>query len=365
MRIINKILFTFLLMILTHLLYGSSTSKDSLIYEVLLSENMANNILPNEKFINSIDITSNHLILLSTNNQYYLLGWGGIIPLGKKVTGRIGSYSYTSDSLLMTIRNNELCVFDLQGNLSKLYTLPSTGMGISGGKYGMYVFDRNGEKQKQALFVLVKGGKYSKLFEIPTPIQSVVEMNNSILFATQNTLFCYDLYSKGLKALVALSNGQEIKSLAFDTSSSRIYFSTSSMIYAIKDSSAALVTDKFGGILRFFNDGLIVFNPEKKFLIRIVGLEGKIASIKQPMKTAANDKQILAALTNTSIIDMVKQKLSDGLIINMINRSRVDFNLSVDSMIYLSSQNVSSAVIMAMKNAMKRKTSNVSNDGNR
>ena len=84
-------------------------------------------------------------------------------------------------------------------------------MGISSGKYGMYIFDRNGEKQKQALFVLVKGGKYSKLFEIPTPIQSVVEMNDSILFATQNTIFRYDLYSKGLKALVALSNGQEIK----------------------------------------------------------------------------------------------------------------------------------------------------------
>ena len=136
------------------------------------------------------------------------------------------------------------------------------------------------------------------------------------------------------------------------------------MIYAIKDSSAALVTDKFGGILRFFNDGLIVFNPEKKFLIRIVGLEGKIASIKQPMKTAANDKQTVDALINTSIIDIVKQKLSDGLIINIINRSSVNFNLSVDSMIYLSSQNVSSAVIMAMKNAMKSKISKESNKTN-
>jgi hypothetical protein len=50
----------------------------------------------------------------------------------------------------------------------------------------------------------------------------------------------------------------------------------------------------------------------------------------------------------------VKNELSDELIISIINHSEVDFNLNVDSMIDLSNQGVTSKVILAMKQAMKR-----------
>ena len=62
------------------------------------------------------------------------------------------------------------------------------------------------------------------------------------------------------------------------------------------------------------------------------------------------------ALTNSNIIALVNDKLSDGVIINIISRSKVDFNLSVDGMIDLSDKNVSSQVILAMKEAMKRQS---------
>jgi hypothetical protein len=41
-----------------------------------------------------------------------------------------------------------------------------------------------------------------------------------------------------------------------------------------------------GGIVRFFNGGLIVFNPEKKYIIRITGLEGIIGSAQVGKKPA-------------------------------------------------------------------------------
>lgn len=358
MRTISKIIpttFFAFCMLVTH---GMSFKSDSLRFEVLMSSKMLNDIQINARFINSLGITSNRLILLSTTNQFYLLGWGGIEPLGKKLGGNIGSYSFTPDSLLMTIRNNELCSFDSLGNLSKLFKLPSEGMGISTGKYVMYVYDRNKDKQKNSLYVIAKGGKYAKLFEVQKPINSVVEMNNLILFSTENAVFSFNPKNNKLKALVALPKDKEIISIAMDTSSKTIYFSTASMVYALKDSSVVIITDQFGGVLRYFDDGLIVFNPEKKFLIRIVGLEENLASKKQAMKVTADKKQTVDILTNATIIDLVKTKLSDDLIINIINSSRVNFNVSVDSMIFLSNQNVSSAVIMAMKNAMKRKTSN-------
>jgi len=96
---------------------GSPLTGDSLQYEVLLTPSMADEINPGNRFINSIDITSNRLILLSNREQFFLLGWGGIVPFARKMTGNIGSFAYTSDSLLMTIRNDELCVFDGNGNL--------------------------------------------------------------------------------------------------------------------------------------------------------------------------------------------------------------------------------------------------------
>ena len=356
MQFVKKIIFTTLIAFWSLLVFGFSINADSLRYELLLNSKMLKEFNINESLINSFDITSKRLILLSTNDQYYLLGWGGMVPFGKRVPGKISSFAFTSDSSLLTIRNNELCYFDSLGNLSVLYKLPGEGMGISAGEYVMYVYDCNKNKEKNALYVIAQGGKYAKLFDVPTPIASVVEINNSLLFSSGSALFRFNPKDKALKVLVALQKDKEIKSIAVDTSGNRIYFSTENALYALKDSSAVIITDVFAGELMYVNDGLLVFNPEKKYLIRIAGVENEIALKMQAMKAAAKDKPATDMLTNSTIITMVKTKISDDLIVNIINKSMVNFNMSVDSMIFLSNQNVSSAVIMAMKNAVKRKT---------
>ncbi len=345
-------------------LRGLPFKGDSLRFEVLLSSKMVRNIQPYPYFINSIEIGSNEIILLSSKDQFYLLGFGIIKPVCNKVPDKISSYAYTSDNLLMVIRNDEICTFDSIENLSKLIQLPRKGMGISAGKHVMYIYDRSNEQSKHSLFVLAQGGKYKKLFEAPAPIQSVVEMNNSILFATKHALFHYNPKNSEVKTLAALSKGKEINSITVDTISNRIYFSTNKAVYAIKDSSTILITDRLGGVLRFFNDGLIIFNPEKRLLIRLVGIEHEVASLKLSIKPVANNTQTTDMLTNATIIDMVYTKLSDDLIINLINRSEVNFNVSVDAMIFLAEHNVSSVVIMAMRKAMKNKSVNVPNGSN-
>jgi len=64
-------------------------------------------------------------------------------------------------------------------------------------------------------------------------------------------------------------------------------------------------------------------------------------------------------LTNSTILKMVKAKLSDDLIIGEINSSEVRFELSADSVNYLKKENVSSYVIQAMTVANERQTSSV------
>ena len=163
MRTIKSILAAALIATCSLHAEAQQSPKDSLQYEILLTPSMVDELNPSGRFINSLSLTSEKHLLLSTRDQFYLLGWGGITPIGKKIAGGIGSFAYTHDNLLMTIRNNELCVFDSLGNLNRLYTLPNTDMGISHGKNVMYIFDRTSIKEKQSLFVIAQGGKYSKL----------------------------------------------------------------------------------------------------------------------------------------------------------------------------------------------------------
>jgi hypothetical protein len=355
MQIIRKIFTASLFTVCLFRLNATQAPDDSLRFEVLLTPSMVDEIKPSGRFINAVGVTSGQLLLLSTRDQFYILGWGGIEPLGKKLSGNIGSFAYTPDSLLMTIRNNELCVFDSIGNLSRLYTLPGTDMGISPGKYAMYIFDRNGEEAKQALYVIAPGGKYSKLFEVPKPIYSVVELDKMILFTNGNTVFQYDPESTEVKALASLPEDKTIRSLTADPSNGRIYFSTDNMVFSIQNTEKTVITDKIGGKLMFFG-GLIVFNPENKLLIRIVGLNEAITSKTGKPATTPLITQPEPALVNSNIIALVNDKLSDGVIINIINRSEVNFDLSVDAMIELSQKNVSSEIILAMKAAMKRQS---------
>lgn len=353
-RSVSFILLTFLAFI-TYTAKPAPIKADSLRVEILLNSKMLGDIKLNDKFINALDVTADRLILLSTTNQYYLLGWGGIVPLGDKISGNISSFAFTSDNLLMTVRNNELCRFDSLGHLIKLYKLPGAGMGLCAGKNVMYLYDQNRGKTNYALYVIVKGGKYSKLIEVPSPIKSVFETNNSVLFATENGIFDYNLKSKSLKAIAALPKDKQVNSIAEDTLNRRVYFSTDSAVYAVKDSHPALITNKFGGTLRYFNNGLIIFVPEKQLVIRMAGIEHVLASKTTPAGITSSAKQALEALNNESIINLVKEQLSDDLIIKIINKSETNFDVSINAMIELSSHNVSSAVISAMKTAMKKK----------
>ena len=344
--------FLFLLPILAS---GQAKPADSLRFEVLMTRQMLSDIHFNDNFIPSFDITTNKFVLLSTPSQFYLLGWGGLKPFANKSSGAIGAFAYTSDHFLMIIRRNELCYFDSVGNLQKLYALPTENMSISAGKNVMYVYDRKSNSSKYSLYVIAKRGKYQKLFQVPSPVQYALETSNSLLFAAGNGLFSFDLKLKELKALAALPKGQEIVSIAIDTAGSRVYFSSGTGIYTLKGSKVSVVTEQFGGAIRYFEDGLLVFDSQKNLLMRMAGVDNDLAEKALAVKVAPTSKKAADTLTNLSIINMVEAKLTDEFIINLIQKSQVNFQVNVDAMIELSAHNVSSAIISAMKAAMRKK----------
>ncbi len=351
----RKTAFIALLISLPFLASGAS-SGDSLRIEVLLNPQMCIDAQVNGQFIHSLEITPEHHILLSTSEKLYALGWGGLLPFEKNVPVKLNSFAYTPDGFLMGVQAGELVIFDSLANRVKLFDLPEKGMEIASGKYVMYVFEKNKAKSSHILFAVARGGKFARLLEIRTPIQAVAEMGNSILFASGNSVFRFALKNHELKALVTLPGKRQVRSLAVDTLTGRIFFSTDSIVFAFKDSVISVVTDKTGGILKYYNNGLIIFNPERSLLLRITGIEAGMSLANEAKKNIPETKPLNQILTNETIANMAKSSLSDELIIDVINRSRVDFNLSVDAMVELSGQNVSSAVIMAMKQAMKKQS---------
>jgi hypothetical protein len=290
------ILFTFC----TLLGYGKPSNRDSLRYEILLTGKILNNVHLAENLIPSIDFTSNRLVLLSTTDRFYLLGWGGMQAIGQKVTGPVSSFAYTPDGYLMVIRNRELCRLDSLGNLTRLFGLPNPSMGICSGRNVMYVYDQRKGQVRNAIYVLAKGGKYAPLLEVPTAINSVIEAGSVLLFSTENAIYSFNPRSKKLKALLVVNKDKEIKSIAIDTAINRIFFSTGNAIYAVKDSGMVTLNKDFGGVLRYFNNGLLVFNPEKKILIRMVGIEDMIASEIQTRKNAATGRNPVSKEAGTA-----------------------------------------------------------------
>lgn len=250
-----------------------SVNSDTLRFEVLLNQKMLAEDSISIDFITSVEVTSSQLILLSSVDRYYLLGWGGLKTSGQPLSDSISAFAYTPDGFLLMVSRSSICFLDSTGKLEKLQNLPNDSMGISSGENVMYLYDREKNKEKYPLYVLTKGGLFAGIFDMPDPISAVAEINKTILFSSLNTLFAFDPKTKKLEAMASLEKGDEIISIAINPKTNTIYFSSKNAIYALKEHGITLITDKFGGTIKYFNHSLMVFDAEKKFLIRMVGFE--------------------------------------------------------------------------------------------
>lgn len=262
------------LLLCTLSVFGTSPeNKDSIRFEVLLNEQMLAKDSMEIRFIPSVEVTSTQLIVLSSANRLYLLGWGGVASSEVPISDSISAFAYTPDGYLLMVNRKTLCFADTAGRLKTVQELPTDNMRIATGESAMYLFDREKNREKYPLYRLAQGGAMGEIFEIPTPIDAVTEFNKTIFFSSGSALFAFDSKSKSLEAIAAIETGEPIIAIAINPKSYTIYFATPNAIYALKENGIILITDKFGGILKFFGNGLLVFDAEKKFLMRIVGLE--------------------------------------------------------------------------------------------
>ena len=241
--------------------------------DILLDNDLLKQLEIDDKFINAVEYTSDGFILLSSSSQFYLLGIGGIVPIFESWDGRSGieSFAVTAEGILIIVSGNTLYQANLDPSFTKVLDIPDRNMGVSSKYKDIYVFDRiwKNSKKNYSIYKISENKKITTLVEIPTPILAVFEQSSLLIFSTKNTLLGVDINTKNLFHLLALPQEDEIISIVGDTINHAFYFSTYNTIYQIKESEIEVISEDFGGILRYDGEGLLIFNPEKQLIIRL------------------------------------------------------------------------------------------------
>jgi hypothetical protein len=253
------------------------TQSNNLRYEILLNNEMLQDSVLSGSLTNCLDISPQHFLTLSNGNQMYLLGWGGATPLGNRSKQAISGFSYTSDGLLLTVQYNNLCYLNTEGNWEKLFNLPSPHMSIASGKEVIYVYDSEQGMGKYNAYVLAKAGRYKNLFVSPKPITGICELGDSLYIAIENGIYAYSPPKTELTLRFALDKEMAITSFTVDPMKEIFYLSTKTAIYAYKLNSLVMLTKEFpSATVKYFGNGLIIFNPLSKDILRIVNVESSI-----------------------------------------------------------------------------------------
>jgi tetratricopeptide (TPR) repeat protein len=239
--------------------------------DIFLNEVVTKNTLVNVKLINSIDYTPNGFLLLSSSNQFYMLGLEDIPAVFNKTKTAIDAFAVMQNNALLVISGRKLYNMDSQGNLFLMFELPISKAGIVSGndENVTYIYDRTLQKGKKEYAIYRSSDtQYTRLASISAPILSVFEYKTSLLFSSENKILCADSKTKTFFDLFSLPQKQNIISITGDTINHAVYFSTSDTIYRIKDSKLEYICSNFGGILKYDGEGLLVFNPEKNLIVR-------------------------------------------------------------------------------------------------
>jgi len=239
--------------------------------DVFLNEAALKKSLMNVRLINCIDYTPTGFLLLSSSNQFYMLGMEKISAIFNKTNIIIDAFTVTKNNALWVASGNKLYYMDSLKTLSPLYNLPISNAGIVSGNDTnvAYVYDRTFQKGKKEYAVYQStDNQCTRLASTSAPILSIFEYKTSLLFSSENKILCADRKTKTFFDFFSLPQKQNIVSITGDTINHALYFSTQDTVYRAQNGKLEYICTEFGGILKYDGEGLLVFNHEKSLIIR-------------------------------------------------------------------------------------------------
>ena len=150
-------------------------------------------------------------------------------------------------------------------------------MSIAAGREVIYVYENKQNRDKYSAYALAKAGRYKNLFVSPKPIKGICELGDSVYIAIENGIYSFSPKKNQLTLRIALEKGMAINSFTVDPIKEIFYFSTETAIYAYRQKSLVMLTKEFpSATIKYFENGLLIFNPLTKDILRIVNVDNSI-----------------------------------------------------------------------------------------
>jgi hypothetical protein len=176
-----------------------------------------------------------------------------------------------SNGLLVVIREGRLGWYEPGGKIREKFVLPLKDMKIMAGKgERLYLY---GAHDKGSRVYLLEEGKVLLLLEIPRGrITALTAIGERLFLAVENVIYTL-IRGERPGVLFVAAGEREIRSLAPDPLAGLLYFSAGESVYAMRAGVAVTVMRGLKGFLRYSGKSLFVLDPERKWLVRIQGLE--------------------------------------------------------------------------------------------
>lgn len=266
MKNLNNIYFFTVIFFLCALgVSAQSISKTSI--DLFLSDSIIDKTnMKDVPFINSVCVTKNRYILLSSKDSLYFVGYGGYRtykPIAKNITAFC-----ISDSSIYCVEKNRIFQINSRKGETLLMKLSFTPFNMWGGENLIYASSI--EKGENLLYVIYpKTKKVKRLLHLENKIVSVVEYNTNIYVFTSNELIIVNSKNSSYITIpLPQTIIKGISSAVIDKNRGGIFFSCIDGLYRFYNQELhKLYSDN--GILCYDEDGLILFNASQHFLVRL------------------------------------------------------------------------------------------------
>lgn len=261
---------------------GSVAAEDAVVASLWEPATLVHLLTPGLADALQLQLTPHFEVL--DGREVILLAQGGkLFNLSRRQYMATTSRGITSLALsagvLVTIQDNRLG-FYREGAIRDQIELPRSEMRVvAGSKTRLYLYGSHGGG---STVYLLDEGNVLPLLEIQRGIISALTaIGERVFFAVDNVIYAV---AKGEQAsLVFVATGeQNVLSLVADPLAGVLYFSAGETVYAMRAGVAISILRGLAGFLRYSKNALFVLDPERRRLVKILGLEKLTAEVGTP-----------------------------------------------------------------------------------
>ncbi|MBI5882242.1 MAG: hypothetical protein HZB91_03960 [Elusimicrobia bacterium] len=203
------------------------------------------------------------------------VGWGGNIvevranrPLLTAPDPGVTSFAATPDGLVVTVRGDRLGYVS-GGAVQDRVRLPSAKMRVERiAADRLILFGPAVSTRTWAVYMVAKGGSYSKLFTFPGEIGAVAGTDDGFFFAAFGGVYKVE-FGKRVVPVLYLPTRPGVRSMAYDSGRRALFLSTEDAVYVYLEGRLVRLLSKVSGTLGLRHDGLYILSETRQELLKV------------------------------------------------------------------------------------------------